>query len=139
MTIVYSGLFAAALVSLILTLVSVFFLRKRGPWGSIWTFFLVLFLTLWTVSIYVAPVGPMYWGIAWIPIVIAGIILTALLIAAMPHPGQSRDQVKEYTETTSIDGKSDFPATPIGRFFWVLIILFVIAIIIGMANPQTTL
>jgi hypothetical protein len=136
----YPGLFAAALISLILTVVSVFFLGKRGPWGSIWTFFLVLFLTLCTVSIYVAPIGPVYWGIAWIPITIAGIIVTILLIAAMPHvPIDKRDKINKNTATTEIDIRSDFPGTPVGRFFWALIILFVIAIIIGMANPQLAL
>src|SRR4051794_38751366 len=91
----YSGLFAAALISLILTLVSAFFLGKRGPWGSLWTFFLVLFLTLCTVSIYIVPIGPIYWGIAWIPITIAGIIVTILLIAAMPHQIKMDAQEKE--------------------------------------------
>lgn len=137
MNIAYSGLFAAALIALILTVVSVFFLGKRGPWGSMWTFFLVLFLTLSVVSIYVAPIGPVYWGIAWIPIVVAGLIVTILLIAAMPHPvkNNSRDGNGE----DDITARSDFPVTPVGRFFWALIILFVIAIIIGMANPQVAL
>jgi hypothetical protein len=129
----YSGLFAAALIALILTVVAVFFLGKRGPWGSIWTFFLVLFLTLCTVSIYVAPIGPVYWGVAWIPITIAGIIATILLIAAMPHPHADRDEVHVGKNTT------DVPATPAGRFFWVLIILVIIAIVVGMLNPQSAL
>jgi hypothetical protein len=137
MSIAYSGLFAAALIALILTVTSVFFLGKRGPWGSIWTFFLVLFLTLSTVSVYVAPIGPVYWGIAWIPIVVAGVIITILLIAAMPHPVR-RDSRGE-KEEDDITSKPNFPVTPVGRFFWALVILFVIAIIIGMANPQSAL
>jgi hypothetical protein len=135
----YSGLFAAALIALILTVVSVFFLGKRGPWGSIWTFFLVLFLTLSTVAIYVAPIGPVYWGIAWIPITIAGVIITVLLIAAMPHPDNKRGLPNGDTDVTKVNSKTDFPTTPVGRFFWALIILFVIAIIVGMANPQVAL
>lgn len=137
MEIAYSGLFAAALVALVLTVVSVFFLGRRGPWGSMWTFFLVLFLTLSTVSIYVAPIGPVYWGIAWIPIVVAGIIVTIMLIAAMPHP--VRKDAREDKEAHEVYTKPDFPVSPVGRFFWVLIIMFVIAIIIGMANPQVAL
>jgi hypothetical protein len=127
----YTGLFAAALISLILTVTAVFFLGKRGPWGSIWTFFLVLFLTLWTLSIYIVPIGPVYWGIAWIPLTIAGLIVTALLLAAMPHPPVDRGQ----PDKAAVDVKSGLP----GHFFWALIILFVIAIIVGMANPQKAL
>ena len=137
MNIAYSGLFAAALIALVLTVASVFFLGRKGPWGSMWTFFLVLFLTLSTVSIYVAPIGPVYWGIAWIPIVVAGIIVTLLLMAAMPHPVHK--DARGDSDASEVYAKPDFPVTPVGRFFWVLVILFVIAIIIGMANPQSAL
>ena len=135
MNVGYPGLFAAALISLILTVTSVFFLGKRGPWGSIWTFFLVLFLTLWTVSIYAAPIGPLYWGVAWIPITIAGLIITALLISAMPHTHDAPD--KDIGVATNATHR--LPDRPVGKFFWVLIILFVIAIFIGMMNPQKAL
>lgn len=131
----YSGLIAAALVSLVLTVVSVFFLGKRGPWGSMWTFFLVLFLTLGTVSIYISPIGPVYWDVAWVPITIAGIIVTILLIAAMPH----REQGNADTGPSEPAARSEPYGTPVGRFFWALIILFVIAIMVGMVNPQRAL
>jgi hypothetical protein len=131
----YSGLIAAALVALILTLASAFFLGKRGPWGSIWTFFLVLFLTLTTVSIYISPIGPVYWGIAWIPITIAGMIITILLIAAMPHPGQTTTN-KEASEDVI---KNKRQGSRVGSFFWLLIVLFAIAIMVGMMNPQKAL
>jgi hypothetical protein len=117
MSIIYPGLFAAALISLILTVASVFFLGKRGPWGSIWTFFLVLFLTLCTVSIYIAPIGPVYWGVAWIPITIAGIIVTILLIAAMPHPVHSDIQVNRNTNTTKPVAESDLPSRLLATSF----------------------
>ncbi len=131
----YPGLFAAALVALILTIVSAFFLGKRGPWGSIWTFFLVLFLALSTVSIYVAPIGPRYWGIAWMPITIAGVIMTVLLIAAMPH--DHKRQVGQYTsDAPEIDTTTGLATIRGSHFFWVLIVLLVIAIIVGMSNPQ---
>ena len=134
---VYSGLFAAALVSLILTVVSVFFLKRRGPWGSIWIFFLVLFLTLGTVSVYITPIGPVYWGVAWFPITIAGILITILLIAAMPHREyRSQDVDDNIAKPVS---NAELPATPVGRFFWVLVILFVIAIMVGIMNPQRAL
>lgn len=132
MNVGYTGLFGAALIALVLTVTAVFFLGKRGPWGSVWTFFLVLFLTLWTISIYVAPIGPRYWGIAWIPIGIAGVILTVLLISAMPHPRDATDQEVSVVP----DAKHELPYRPVGKFFWVLIILLVIAIFIGMLNPQ---
>jgi hypothetical protein len=136
---IYSGLVAAALVSLILSVVSVFFLGRKGPWGSIWTFFLMLFLALGTVSIYITPIGPVYWGVAWIPITIAGILITILFIAAMPHTNYGNAQGHDTKNVTEPVTKSDVPATPVGRIFWVLVVLFVIAIMVGMMNPQRAL
>jgi hypothetical protein len=137
MSVGYSGFFAAALIALALTVASVFFLGKRGPWGSIWTFFLVLFLTLWTVSIYVAPIGPVYWGVAWIPLAISGLIITVLLIAAMPHPGGPSREKENVTIPS--DTNPNFGHGTGSKFFWALIILFIIAIIIGMTSPQRAL
>lgn len=98
--IAYSGLFAAALIALILAVVCVFFLGHKGPWGSLWTFFLVLFLALSMVSIYAAPIGPVYWGVAWIPITVAGILMTILFISAMPHPRQNAKTDKNVNHRT---------------------------------------
>ena len=137
MTVAYSGFFAAALIALILTISSVFFLGNRGPWGSVWTFFLVLFLTMWTVSIYVAPIGPVYWGIAWIPLVIAGLIISLLLIAAMPNVDTAYR--KPDVDVSGTREKKYDSAHGAGKFFWVLIVLFVIAIVVGMLNPQKAL
>jgi hypothetical protein len=131
----YSGLVAALLISLLLTLISVFLFRRKGPWGSAWTFFLVVFLTLWVVSIYIAPIGPIYIGIAWAPLIIAGILLTILLIASMPTANDWRDEsIKSTSET-----KKESLQRPVSRFFWVLIVLLAMAIMIGMMNPQKAL
>jgi hypothetical protein len=139
MSATYAGLFAAALISLTLTITSVFFLGRKGPWGSIWTFFLVLFLTLGTISIYIAPIGPIYWGVAWMPITIAGILITILLIAAMPHSDYGNSRADRNKATKDSIFKPDYNVSAVGYFFWVLIILFIIAIIVGMAHPQQVL
>ena len=131
----YSGLVAALLISLLLTLISVFLIRRKGPWGSAWTFFLVIFLTLWLVSIYVAPVGPIYIGIAWAPLLIAGILLTILLIASMPNANDWRDENIKPTSETKIETVK----RPVSKFFWILIVLLAMAIMIGMMNPQKAL
>jgi hypothetical protein len=130
----YSGLVAALLISSFLTIISAFLIRKKGPWGSAWTLFLVVFLTLWAVSIYLAPVGPTYQGVAWAPLLIAGVLLTLLLIASMPGANEWRDESMESQRPPKkvIQGK----ASPL---FWVVIVMLAIAVMIGMINPQKAL
>ncbi len=131
----YSGLVAALLIALVLTFISAFLLRRTGPWGSAWSFFLVIFLALWAVAIYIAPVGPIYQGVAWAPLVIAGVLLAILLIASMPNANDWRDSnIKEDSKRES----SALPK-PINRFFWVLLVLLAAAVMIGMMNPQKAL
>jgi hypothetical protein len=132
----YQGLFGALAVAFILTCVIVA-VGRRGPWGTAWTFFLVLFLALWIVSLYVRAVGPVYYGIAWLPIVIAGLLLTLLLIAVVPDANNRKNESVQGDLT--IDQRSDINNSGVGRFFWVLIVLMVAAIVVGMMNPQPAL
>jgi hypothetical protein len=135
----YPAFIGAFVVALMLTIVFALLLGKRGPWGSVWTFFLVLFLAILTVAIYITPFGPVYWNIAWIPIVFAGVLFSLLLVAIMPDANQMRDH--EIARGSHEEHQSKYSTTHrvahtsrIGNFFWILILLFVIAIIMGMVS-----
>jgi hypothetical protein len=80
-----------------------------------------------------------YLGIAWVPIIIAGILLAVLLAAAIPDT--NRDQSLRDTQSSKVSqaDEQDVRNTSVGRFFWILILLMITAIIIGMMNPQPAL
>jgi hypothetical protein len=134
----YSAIMAAIGVALVLTILFVA-LGTRGPWRAAWTLFLVLFLAMWATGLYVSPVGPVYWGIAWVPIIFAGILFSVFLIAVMPDAGRiKRRSRNSKVETANKDANltnldsTEITSATIGGFFWILIILFTIAIIIGL-------
>ena len=132
----YQGLLAALVVAVVMTGIIVA-LGRKGPWGTVWTFFLVLFLALWIVSLYVRAVGPVHFGIAWLPIVIGGLLLTVLLLAVVPDANFRRNE--RLQKEVEVDQSNELQSTGVGRFFWVLIFLMVAAIMIGMMNPQPAL
>lgn len=137
----YPGLFAALFIALLLTGIAVA-AGRRGPWGAAWALFLVLFLALWMVALYTRAVGPVYFGIAWLPIIIAGILLIFLLVAAIPDANHWRDEAMRNSETGKVSEADQAPVVPrkgTGRLFWILILLMVAAIMIGMVNPQQAL
>jgi hypothetical protein len=113
-------------------------LGMRGPWGSLWSLFLFLFLALWVIGLYINPIGPVYWGISWVPIIFAGILFAILFIAIAPTVNDSttlRDKQGKVIEPDSMDTRMKtrehaYAAT--GSFFWVLMALFVMAIIFGV-------
>jgi hypothetical protein len=132
----YSAIIAAIGVALVLTILSVV-LGSRGPWGTAWTLFLVLFLAMWVAGLYVSPVGPVYWGIAWVPIIFAGILFAILLVAVMPDAGRNRRRLRNgkiesgNKDLSGLDSP-EITSTTLGGFFWILIMLFTIAIIVGL-------
>jgi hypothetical protein len=133
----YSIAIAAIGVALILTL---FFslLGMRGPWGSVWTFFLVLFLAIWTTGIYMTPIGPIFLNVAWVPIIFSGILFALLLIAVIPEVDNSKQlqreesgRVRENQELKNA-GSPNAPIATMGIFFWLLITLLIVSITVGL-------
>jgi hypothetical protein len=135
----FVGLIAALFLALIVTSLAVAAFRRRGPWGSAWTFFLFMFLALWTSTIYVRHIGPVYYGIAWMPLFFLAIILSVLLI--VPGANEWRDEsIKDNTPAKDQPPRrTEAPAPPARTLFWVITFLLIVAIILGMTNPQWAL
>ncbi|MFP8489200.1 hypothetical protein ACKGJO_08850 [Gracilimonas sp. Q87] len=115
--------FGALFIAMLIGLLFYFAFRRTGPWGSFWSFFLVLFLGLWMVSIWMDPIGPSYWDVAWLDFIFIGLIFALLMAAATP-----RDL---YVRRTNPEAFAE-GAVAIGIFFWLLIIMLIAAIIIGL-------
>ena len=107
----------AALIGLFFS--SVF--RIKGPWGKLWSFILVLFLIIWASELWVEPMGPTLYDVAWIPLLIVGIV-TALLLAAV-SPRIPRKNTP-----------NNLPPTYYGPgiFYWIFVFTIIIIIIAGI-------
>lgn len=127
----YSVGIAAVVVALLFTCLFLLF-GSRGPWNSAWTLFLVLFLSLWAAGLFIHPMGPVYWGVAWVPLIFIGLLLAILLMAVTP--GGRRRRLKD-SKIVEVKNPEETDAAlagiTLGLFFWLLILLFIIAIIIG--------
>ncbi len=114
------------IAALIFTLIFAGFFRGKGPGplGGLFLFFIIIFLTTWSGQLWISPVGPLYFGVDWILLIFTGIVFSLLMIAI--------------SAPLAAPPKTNDPATPekeagvaIGVFFWVLLILLVIAIVGG--------
>jgi len=72
---------AVLLISLLFTLVFVVGLKSRGPWGSGWSFFIIVGLWLAAVSLWVPPAGPLWFGAPWIDLFVTGLLISFVLSA----------------------------------------------------------
>lgn len=75
----------ALLVSVALVTLFVGSLRRDGAWTNLWVFFLIVFLGTWSVGLWAQPVGPVLLGIAWLPALFGGVVLTLILAASIPE------------------------------------------------------
>jgi hypothetical protein len=121
----YYEIVAALVMALIITLFFSGVLKHKGPWGAIWLVFITIFLASWAGYLWINPFGPMVMGVSVMPIFAVGLIF-AFILAAVTVPTQRT--VKNLTI------KEDVPSDTkiaIGIFFWIVLILLVIAIVTG--------
>lgn len=120
----FPGFFTALVVAILLAAVFSLFLDRRGPWGGVVWFFLLIFLAAWAAGTWVTPVGPVWMGVSWVPFFI-GALAVALLLAALSEP---RPRTAAAEARTDVEAEE---AQAVGFFFWLLILLLVVLIVLG--------
>ncbi len=73
-------------VAFLITLFFGYAFRVRGPWGSFWTFFIVILFGVVAADLWVTPIGPYYKDIYWFPPLAVGLFIALLLAATTPSP-----------------------------------------------------
>lgn len=121
----FLGVLLTVLVAVIISALFYYVFKSTGPWESFWSFLLVLVLAGLAAGLWITPVGPIMWGVAWIPTLLAIIIFGLLLGAASPR---KEDQAITNTESSEPSPR-DRKAATIGALFWLLLI-FMLGVII---------
>lgn len=122
---------------------------RRGPYGAFWIFLLILFMAGLAGRYWITPAGPVMWGYAWFPLLF-WIFLVAILIAAASPAEDDRDttareQDRVISRTDADANRTEAEQTiaeerlaasgtaaALGIFFWLILILLLIAIIAGL-------
>lgn len=121
-----AGFIFAIIVALIITAIFSFGFGTRGPWGSFWAFFIILLLALMASEVWIEPVGPTIWDVAWIPLLVVGILFALLLAAATPI------QTGTPAEPPAAPEEESAAAVALGAFFWIFLITLLLAILVGV-------
>jgi hypothetical protein len=122
------GFLIILVISFVLSFLFVIALSSRGPWGNFWTFFLVLLLGLMATSFWITPVGPVFEGIRWASLLIAGFLLALMLAMAGVTEPKKRKRNAITGKIIKAEPESNYKTSV---FIWVLIVVFSLAIIIG--------
>jgi len=126
-------LFYIILLAIVISFIFSVGLSNRGPWNSFWIFFLVLILGMLAMSLWVAPFGPVWYGVAWLDILIFGIIIALLISAAAAGRDRNYYRLRRGEVDIVAEAKAERGAkTLFGVFFWLFIVAMVIAIVAGI-------
>lgn len=109
---------------------------SAGAAAGIWLF-LMLFLGTWAVGAWIEPVGPVWWGVAWIPFLWAALLI--MLIVAVASSGdwggyRTRRPPRETPTSTGAATRTDQQAettavAAVSIFFWVLLFIVLMALV----------
>lgn len=125
---IVADLGAAVIIAFILTLIFAG-LKQRGPWGSLWTFFLIVLLATWAIGALFNPIGPSVWGIYFLPFLIVGVFV-AVLLAAVTQAEPFKDRPREVRGAMDDDeARKVSVGASIGMLFWLLVVFLVILLI----------
>jgi len=121
----FLGILVTVLAAIIVSVLFYYVFKSTGPWGNFWSFLLILVLAGLAAGSWIGSIGPLIWGLAWVPTIMA-IIIFALLLGAASPPHEKREAAPQgSTEPTPRDRK----AATIGALFWLLLI-FMLGLII---------
>jgi hypothetical protein len=119
-------------LAVVLTGVLILVLQRRPLGGRIAWLFLLIFLATWAGGLWLRPIGPLWGGIAWLPFVLAGILLVLLFSAThQPEPPRDRHETLDFLEDMRKEHEVEkVTYQSLTVFFWVLITMLAAVIIL---------
>jgi len=131
---IFFGLLYLIGIAVLITFIFTKLMRVSGPWGSFWTFFSIILLAILAADFWIAPVGPYYEDIYWLPPLVVGVIMAFLLAATSPPNKRRRTKAEEPLYQVV----EDHPGTlALGAFFWFLLILMLLLVVAGFLSNLT--
>lgn len=131
----YTTMFFALILALLFaSFLSYVFGRKGpGPGGGYLFFATIIFLFTWAFGAWIAPLGPVHFGISWLGYLLVAILIMLLLGALVPPP-RSPDKLEHRPLGDEELFHRKTSAHPLGLglglFFWTMVIALVAITII---------
>lgn len=123
----------AVIIALLIGAAFFYGFKIRGPWGSFWTFILVVTLGIILVTAIAEPLGPVWWGITILDMLIIGLLFAVILAAATPGRADI-ERHQEYYASKRENKEEDHFETRVntGTRFWSMVIFFILLAIIAI-------
>jgi hypothetical protein len=120
-------------IALIIGALFYYVIGVKGPWDRFWPFMVIILLSVLAAGLWVQPVGPNLKGIYWLPPLATGLLMALLLASANQTPPPN----KGFEEHLNHLPEQKVVNAALHSFFWIVIALFLILVMIGLAVKFT--
>jgi len=122
----------AFVIALALTLIFVVGLgsgRGNGAdaWGSFLLFLFIIWAGTWAIGSWVLPVGPVAYGLPWVSFLVIGLLVALIAAAATATATHHVPASGRWGDEAPTEGARSLAV--FGLFFWLLLLLVVLAIL----------
>jgi hypothetical protein len=102
--------------------------EAEGAWVTVLFVMPLLFFAFWAANLWIAPVGPIVWGVAFFPVLIVGLIAVLLIAAATPPKQQNTTSIVVET-MESLEAREAAKDAALGFFFWLVLLLLIASVV----------
>jgi hypothetical protein len=125
-------------MTLIISLISYYIFGVKGPWESFWIKTILLFLFLLAMSLWIKPIGPNWYEVQWVALIIEA-LLFILLLAAFSRSSDGSPKIptnlslmeKKRLANEYAREQQRAMLLSMGLMFWLLLVLLVVLILTG--------
>ena len=120
--------------SALLTWIFFIVFKNPGPWNSFWVLLTVLFLIMFGFILWVPPVGPVWYDIAWLDAILCGVVIALLIGATSEKKSDFPKNQKGEVDLVAAAESESANFSIFGLFFWSFIITISVIIIFGIIH-----
>jgi len=120
------------IIALVFSAIFAWIIRRQGPRGGFFWFFLIILLATWAGGIWIEPIGPVLWGVYWLPFLFIAFIFS-LILSLSAHdrkPRTREDTLKEIEDARKEEALQELTYVTLNLFFWFLLAALAVAIVI---------
>lgn len=130
--VVATELFFALAIAIILSLLFSWLLRRGGPRFGFPLFFLAIFLITLAGGLWFRPLGPLGWGIYWLPFILVGLLGSVLLFFAAPKrpPANRRETLDLLDKVEQEEELERLAYLSFNVVMRVLLVLLIVAVLL---------
>ena len=124
-------------VAVLIGVIFFYLFKIKGPWATIWSVIIILFLAGLAAAGWVKPFGPEVENIYWLPILLVILFFALILSAASANIRKNQmESVKGEKLSTPKGPEKNKSVTVMSMIFLLIVLFLLVAVLTGIVKNQ---